>query len=68
MLNKHNVILNNELQFAENVSEVTARALKNKLMKEDNKEVSLIRFEGRVRYILTFRNPSFYKNLYVEED
>ena len=64
----HNVKLNGELQFKENVSKEEATALKDKLLKEGVKEVSTIRFEGRVKYIYTYRNVSFYKNLYVEDD
>ena len=64
----YNVILHGELQFNNNVEELTAKFKKDNLLKEGNREVTIIKYlpKHTVRY--TFRNINFYKNMRTEED
>lgn len=64
----YNVILNGELQFNNNVEELTAKIKKDNLLKDGNREVSIIRYENNVKYVYTYRNINFYKNMKTEED
>lgn len=64
----YNVILNGELQFNNNVEELTAKIKKDNLLKDGNKEVSIIKYENKVKYVYTYRNREHYKKMCKEED
>ena len=63
----YNVILNGELQFNKNVEKITAVLAKDRILKEGNREVSIIRYENNVRYVYIYRNINFYKNMREED-
>lgn len=62
-----NVILNNELQCSSNVDEHIARSLKDNLLEKGNNAVSIVRYEGKVKYIYTFKNKKLAKANFSEE-
>lgn len=64
----YNVILNGELQFNNNVEELTAKIKKDNILKDGNREVTIIKYLPKHTTQYTFRNINFYKNMRTEED
>lgn len=56
-----NVILNGEEQCSNNVDEHIARSMKDNLIKKGYREVSIIRYETKVKYIYTFKNINYFR-------
>ena len=65
--NLWNVLLDEKPQFNHTVDKDTAYKLKDKLIKEGNREVKVVRYE-RVIYVYTYKNIEFYKNMRTNED
>ncbi len=62
-----NVILNGEVQCEHNVDEHIARNIKDNLLAKGNNAVSVVRYEGKVRYMYTYKNIKLAKQQFSEE-
>ena len=62
-----NVILNGEVQCEHNVDEHIARSIKDSLLAKGHNDVSIIRYEGKVRYMYTYKNIKLAKQQFSEE-
>lgn len=62
-----NVILNDVKQYEYNVDENIARSIKDKLLKDGHNTVSIVRYEGKVKYVYTFKNKENAKKNFKED-